>query len=71
MTVPTVGVVKRALGPNGVPILVGGRLNQVPAGSNTSLPVDVSGQLESEGAIVCREIEDAVPSLLRLLGDPA
>jgi methylmalonyl-CoA mutase cobalamin-binding subunit len=63
-----VRALKAALGPTGVPILVGGRLNQVPTGSNTSLPMDVSGQIESEGAIVCREIEDAVPSLLRLLG---
>jgi methylmalonyl-CoA mutase cobalamin-binding subunit len=51
-----------------VPILIGGRLNQVPVGSNTSLPVDVGGELESEGAIVCREIEDAVPALLRVIG---
>jgi hypothetical protein len=64
-----VRALKAALGPDGVPILVGGRLNQVPTGSNTSLPMDVSGQIESEGAIVCREIEDAVPSLLRLLGE--
>jgi methylmalonyl-CoA mutase cobalamin-binding subunit len=65
-----VRALKLALGPSGVPILVGGRLNQIPTGSNTSLPMDVSRQLESEGAIVCREIEDAVPSLLRLLGGP-
>jgi hypothetical protein len=64
-----VRALKSALGPAGVPVLVGGRLNQVPSGSNTSLPMDVSRELESEGAIVCREIEDAVPSLLRLLGD--
>ena len=62
-----VRALKSALGPAGVPILVGGRLNQVPPGSNTSLPMDVSRELESEGAIVCREIEDAVPSLLSLL----
>jgi methylmalonyl-CoA mutase cobalamin-binding subunit len=64
-----VRALKSALGPAGVPVLVGGRLNQVPSGSNTSLPMDVSLELESEGAIVCREIEDAVPSLLRLLVD--
>lgn len=51
-----------------VPILIGGRLNQVPTGSNTSLPVDVGDQLHQEGAIVCREIEDAVPALLHALG---
>ena len=50
--------------PNGIPVLIGGRLNQVPKGSNTSLPVDVSSELAASGAIVCREIEDAVPALL-------
>lgn len=49
------------------PILIGGRLNQVPKGSNTSLPVDVAEDLVREGAIVCREIEDAVPALARAL----
>jgi methylmalonyl-CoA mutase cobalamin-binding subunit len=48
-----------------VPILIGGRLNQVPQGSNTSLPVDVSSELEAEGAIVCTEVEDAVPALIQ------
>lgn len=49
------------------PILIGGRLNQVPKGSNTSLPVDVADDLAREGAIVCREIEDAVPALASAL----
>lgn len=52
-----------------IPVLVGGRLNQVPDSSNTSLPVDVGDQLNVAGAIVCREIEDAVPALLNLLKD--
>lgn len=47
-----------------IPVLIGGRLNQVPETSNTSLPVDVGDQLAAAGAIVCREIEDAVPALL-------
>jgi methylmalonyl-CoA mutase cobalamin-binding domain/chain len=47
-----------------LPILIGGRLNQVPQGSNTSLPVDVSKELAAEGAIVCSEVEDAVPALI-------
>ncbi len=47
-----------------IPILIGGRLNQVPKGSNTSLPVDVTSELQAEGALVCREIEDAVPHLV-------
>jgi methylmalonyl-CoA mutase cobalamin-binding subunit len=47
-----------------IPVLIGGRLNQIPDTSNTSLPVDVGDQLAAAGAIVCREIEDAVPALL-------
>ena len=47
-----------------VPVLIGGRLNQVPKGSNTSLPVDVTAELKAEGAIVCSEVGDAVPALL-------
>ena len=49
-----------------VPILVGGRLNQIPEGSNTSLPVDVSEELVNEGVTVCRALEDVVPALLAL-----
>ncbi len=52
---------------NQIPILIGGRLNQVPDSSNTSLPVDVGDQLAAAGAIVCREIEVAVPAILKAL----
>lgn len=45
------------------PILIGGRLNQIPEGSNTSLPQDVGAQLAAEGALVCREAADLVPNL--------
>jgi methylmalonyl-CoA mutase cobalamin-binding subunit len=48
------------------PVLIGGRLNQVPEGSNTSLPVDVTSELKAEGAIVCEEVEGAVPALLSI-----
>lgn len=54
--------------PKGVPVLIGGRLNQVPKGSNTSLPVDVSVELAEAGAVVCKEIEDAVPALIAIAG---
>lgn len=49
-----------------IPVLIGGRLNQVPEGSNTSLPVEVGDELEALGAIVCPEVEDAVPILVAL-----
>lgn len=49
-----------------IPILMGGRTNQIPKGSNTSLPVDVSVELREEGALVCRKVEDMVPHLLQI-----
>jgi methylmalonyl-CoA mutase cobalamin-binding subunit len=60
---------KAALAAEGstLPVLIGGRLNQVPVGTNTSLPVDVSGELAAAGALVCGEIEGAVDALLQAL----
>lgn len=49
-----------------IPLLIGGRLNQVPASSNTSLPVDVTAELRALGAIVCRDAADLLPVLLDL-----
>jgi methylmalonyl-CoA mutase cobalamin-binding subunit len=40
-----------------VPIFVGGRLNRIPDGSNTSLPVDIGNELAAAGAVVCRNVE--------------
>ncbi len=50
-----------------IPVFIGGKLNQVPDGSNTSLPVDVAAALAERGAIVCARPED----MLRHLADPA
>ncbi len=57
--------IKAALGAAGldIPVLIGGKINQVPDGTNTSLPVDVSSELATEGAIVCRSIDDLGPQL--------
>ncbi len=41
-----------------VPIFIGGRLNQIPGDSNSSLPVDVGEELRQQGAIPCRRPED-------------
>jgi methylmalonyl-CoA mutase cobalamin-binding subunit len=54
-----------------VPILIGGRLNQIPEGSNTGLPQDVGDTLAAEGAQVCRAAADLVPVLARLANDRA
>ncbi len=68
-----IAALKDALQANGleIPVLIGGRLNQVPEGSNTSLPVDVARELGESGAIVCREVEDAVPALIEILKSKA
>lgn len=49
-----------------VPILIGGRLNQISEGSNSSLPVDVTEMLRDRGALICETVEAAVPALLRV-----
>ncbi|MDA0703019.1 MAG: hypothetical protein O3A96_07250 [Proteobacteria bacterium] len=41
-----------------LPIFIGGKLNRIPDGSNTSLPVDIGGELTEAGAVVCRNIDD-------------
>jgi methylmalonyl-CoA mutase cobalamin-binding subunit len=46
-----------------LPVLIGGKLNRIPDGSNTSLPVDVSEELASAGATVCRSIDSMVAAL--------
>ena len=48
-----------------IPILIGGRLNQIPDASNSSLPVDVGDDLAAAGAIVCRDMEALLPALLQ------
>lgn len=49
-----------------VPVLIGGRLNQIPEGSNSSLPRDVGDELAAGGAIVCRAAADLLPALRRI-----
>lgn len=49
-----------------IPVLIGGRLNQIPEGSNSSLPRDVGADLAAEGAWVCREAADLMPALRRI-----
>ncbi len=50
-----------------VPILIGGRLNQIPEGSNSSLPVDVGARLAEAGAVVCRAAADLAPGLAAVM----
>jgi methylmalonyl-CoA mutase cobalamin-binding subunit len=49
-----------------VPIFIGGKLNQIPEDSPSSLPVDVTGQLQALGAVVCHRVEDMLEELLEM-----
>lgn len=49
-----------------IPIVVGGRLNEVPDDSNSGLPVDVTGDLRNLGCHPCATLDDIVPVLLAL-----
>ncbi len=49
-----------------IPIFIGGKLNQVPSKSNTSLPVDVAEDLAMAGSVVCRSIEDLFAPLAKI-----
>ena len=60
---------KAALAEQGldIPVLMGGRLNQIPEASNSSLPVDVGAELEEGGALLCRSAAEMGPALAGLL----
>ena len=47
-----------------IPVYVGGRLNQIPDTSNTSLPIDVSGAVAQAGAVPCQTVEEMLEKLL-------
>ena len=49
-----------------VPIFIGGKLHQVPDDSPSSLPVDVTDQLQALGAFVCHRVEDMLEKLVEM-----
>ena len=49
-----------------VPVLIGGRLNQIPEDSNSSLPVDVTGALRGLGVTPCAGLEEIAGALAGL-----
>jgi hypothetical protein len=44
-------------------VFIGGKLNRIPEGSNTSLPLDVSEELALAGATVCKSVDSMVAAL--------
>ena len=49
-----------------LPVLVGGKLNEVPKDSNTGLPVDVSAEIGALGAMPCAGLDDMAEALKAL-----
>ncbi len=49
-----------------LPVVVGGRLNEVPKETNSDLPVDVTRELRDLGAIPCDGLDDVVSVLSAL-----
>ncbi len=48
-----------------IPVFIGGKLNQIPADSNSALPVDVTRELRSLGAVPCASVEQMLSALAR------
>ena len=46
-----------------MPVFIGGKLNRIPDGSNTSLPVDVTSELVESGAVVCPTVDSMIAAL--------
>lgn len=46
-----------------IPVLVGGKLNEVPQDSNTGLPVDVSAEIAAMGAVPCADLDGMLATL--------
>jgi methylmalonyl-CoA mutase cobalamin-binding subunit len=49
-----------------IPILIGGKLNQIPADSPSSMPVDVSADLRALGAVVCHRVEEMLVAVAKM-----
>ncbi|MFX0540601.1 cobalamin-dependent protein [Roseovarius sp. S4756] len=46
-----------------MPVLMGGKLNEIPQDSNSSLPVDVTAQIRATGAHPCKDLDDMLAAL--------
>jgi methylmalonyl-CoA mutase cobalamin-binding domain/chain len=59
---------RRELGERGadLPVFIGGKLNRIPDGTNTSLPVDISNEIAAAGAIVCTAVDGMIAQLLQV-----
>jgi methylmalonyl-CoA mutase cobalamin-binding domain/chain len=51
-----------------IPVIVGGRLNEIPKDSNSGLPVDVAEDLSKLGCLPCADLDGLLP-IFRKLSD--
>jgi methylmalonyl-CoA mutase cobalamin-binding subunit len=49
-----------------LPVFIGGKLNRIPEGSNTSLPVDIRNELTAAGTIVCPNVDLMLDQLAKM-----
>jgi methylmalonyl-CoA mutase cobalamin-binding subunit len=49
------------------PIFIGGKLNQISEESSSSLPKDVTTELQTLGVFVCYRVEDLIDKLIEML----
>ena len=47
-------------------LLIGGKLNEIPAASNTDLPVDVTEEIRATGAYPCANLDEMLAALTRI-----
>lgn len=47
----------------GIPVLMGGKLNQILEASNSDLPVDVSDEIDALRITACASLDDMISAL--------
>lgn len=50
-----------------LPVLIGGRLNEVPTDSNSGLPVDVTREISGVGCLPCADLDEMLAALQRAI----
>jgi methylmalonyl-CoA mutase cobalamin-binding subunit len=53
-----------------VPVLIGGRLNQIPEDSNSGLPVDVAADIADLGITPCAGLDEMLSALQEISASP-
>ncbi|MBY8977145.1 cobalamin-dependent protein [Rhodobacteraceae bacterium NNCM2] len=46
-----------------IPVMIGGKLNQIPENTNSGLPKDVTAEIRAEGLIPCQSLDDMLAAL--------